>query len=196
MINFMSFYVYNKKENMIKEFINYILDIAKYHKAINYVGYKRNININDGHNTKYYQFIIEDECFLEKQLIEGILTLRLDIDVMGFVTSDVTVLDVQDNALHILLDVIEFINNGDMVEVRDYSFISFSEYTDDKASGVRASVQFIIPSPINICEYKDNFIEKEEEVTVDIDITPSNECSNTSFITDENKLILNPIKLK
>ena len=87
MINFMSFYVYNKKENMIKEFINYILDIAKYHKAINYVGYKRNININDGHNTKYYQFIIEDECFLEKQLIEGILTLRLDIVIINLALS-------------------------------------------------------------------------------------------------------------
>ena len=75
--------------------------------------------------------------------------------------------------------------NGNGFEIRDYSIISYSEYSDDNCSGVRGTLQLLIPSPINLCEYKDNFIEKEEEVTVDIDID----------ITDENKLILNPIKL-
>lgn len=181
---------------MIKEFVNYILDIAKYHKAINYVGYKRNININDQHNTKYFQFIIEDECLLQKQIIEGILTMRLNIDVLGFVDSDSNVLDVQDNALHVLLDVMEYINNGNLSEIRDFSIISYSEYTDDNSSGCRASIQFIIPNPINLCEYKDNFIEKESEDIPMIDIEPSNECTDETFVNDEPKLTLNPIKLK
>lgn len=183
---------------MIKELTTYLLDTAKKHKAVNSVGYKRNININDQSNEKYFQFIIDNEQILEKQLVEGIMTLRFNIDVLGFISSDVTVLDVQDTALHIILDFMEFINNDSTyynLEVRDYSIASYSEYTDDNCAGVRATIQLIVPNPINICEYRDNFIEKEEEVKVEMDINPDNNCSNTSFNTTSN-LILNPIKLK
>lgn len=180
---------------MIKELITYLSDIASKHKAVNYVGYKRQININNQNNTKYYQFIIDNESLLEKQISEGILTMRLNIDVLGFVDNDVTVLDVQDNALHILLDFMEYVN-GNGFEIRDYSIISYSEYSDDNCSGVRGTIQLLIPSPINLCEYKDNFIEKPIEEIPSIDITPSDECANETFSTNENKLILNPIKLK
>lgn len=185
---------------MIKELITYLLNTAKRHKAVNYVGYKREININDQNNTRYYQFIIENECFLEKQLVEGILTLRLDIDCLGFVTSDLTPLDVQDTALHIILDFMEYINNDSEyynLEVRDYSIVSFSEYTDDNSAGVRATIQFIVPNPINICEYESNFIDKDEEDEIELDINIDNdECTNTRYNNNESNLILNPIKLK
>ena len=174
------------------------MDVASKHKAVNYVGYKRQMNINDQNNTKYFQFIIDNESLLEKQIVEGILTLRLNVDVLGFVSSDLTVLDIQDTALHIILDYIEYIN-ADMeyfnLEVRDYSIASYSEYTDDNAAGVRATIQLIVPNPINICEYKDNFIDKTEEDEVMVDIEPENECTNTSFNNTSN-LIINPIKLK
>lgn len=174
------------------------MDIAVQHKAINKVGYKRQININNQSNEKYFQFIIDNESLLEKQLVEGIMTLRLNVDVLGFISSDLTVLDVQDTALHIILDYMEYINADTTyynLEVRDYSIASYSEYTDDNCAGVRATIQLIVPNPINICEYRDNFIEKEEEVKVEMDIKPENNCSNTSFNTTSN-LILNPIKLK
>ena len=183
---------------MISELITYLLHTAKQHKAVNKVGYKRQININDQSNEKYFQFIIDNESLLEKQLVEGIMTLRLNIDVLGFISSDLTVLDVQDTALHIILDYIEYINADTTyynLEVRDYSIASYSEYTDDNCAGVRCTIQLIVPNPINICEYRDNFIEKEEEVKVEMDINPENNCSNTSFNTTSN-LILNPIKLK
>lgn len=184
---------------MISELITYLINTAKKHKAINYVGYKRQININDQHNTKYYQFVIDNESLLEKQLVEGIMTLRLNIDVLGFVSSDLTVLDVQDTALHIILDFMEFINNDSTyynLEVRDYSVASYSEYTDDNCAGVRATIQLIVPNPINICEYKYNFIEKEEEVEVEMDINPDNDCSNIKYNNNESDLIISPIKLK
>ena len=183
---------------MIKELITHLMNVAKQHKAINYVGYKRNININDQNNTKYYQFIIDNEGLLQKQIVEGILTLRMNVDVLGFVPEGLTVLDVQDTALHIILDFMEFINNDTEyfnLEVRDYSIASYSEYTDDNCAGIRASIQFIIPSPINLCEYKDNFIEKEEETIVEVDINPDNSCSNIKFNNTSN-LIINPIRLK
>ena len=83
---------------MIKELITHLMDIAAQHKAVNKVGYKRQININDQSNEKYFQFIIDNESLLEKQLVEGIMTLRLNVDVLGFISSDLTVLDVQDTA--------------------------------------------------------------------------------------------------
>lgn len=184
---------------MIHELTTYLLNTAKKHKAVNSVGYKRNININDQSNEKYYQFIIDNEQILEKQLVEGILTLRLNIDVLGFVSSDLTVLDVQDTALHIILDFMEYINNDTEyynLEVRDYSIISYSEYTDDNAAGIRASIQFIVPSPINLCEYRDNFIEKEEEVKVEMDMNPVDCKTNNNYNTNTSTLIINPIKLK
>lgn len=183
---------------MISELITYLMNTAKQHKAVNYVGYKREVNINDQNNTKYYQFIIDNEGLLEKQIVEGILTLRLNIDVLGFVTSDSNVLGVQDTALHIILDFMEYINN-DMeyynLEVRDYSIASFSEYTDDNCAGIRATIQLIVPSPINICEYKNNFIEKSEEEIPVIEISNGDECTNTKYNTTSN-LIISPIKLK
>lgn len=184
---------------MIKELITHLMNVAKQHKAINYVGYKRNININDQSNTKYYQFIIDNEGLLQKQIVEGILTLRMNVDVLGFVPEGLTVLDVQDTALHIILDFMEFINNDTEyfnLEVRDYSIVSYSEYTDDNCAGIRASIQFIIPSPINLCEYKDNFIEKEEETIIDVDINPTDCNTNNNYNTNTSTLILNPIKLK
>lgn len=184
---------------MISELITYLLHTAKQHKAVNYVGYKRQININDQHNTKYYQFVIDNESLLEKQLVEGIMTLRLNIDVLGFIYSDLTVLDVQDTALHIILDFMEFINNDSTyynLEVRDYSIASYSEYTDDNSAGVRCTMQLIVPNPINLCEYRDNFIEKEQETEVEIDMNPENECSNIKYNNNESDLIISPIKLK
>lgn len=184
---------------MISELITYLMNTAKQHKAVNYVGYKRQININDQNNTKYYQFIIDNESLLENQIVEGILTLRLNIDVLGFVSSDLTVLDVQDTALHIILDFMEYINNDREyynLEVKDYSIASFSEYTDDNSAGVRCTLKLIVPSPINLCEYKDNFIEKEDEVIVDVDVNPTNDtCTDTKY-SGESTLIINPIKLK
>lgn len=178
---------------MSKQLIEYIQNIAKQHKAVNYTSYKQQIDINHQNNYRYFQFNIDDEVLLEKQLVEGILTARLNIDVLGFVTPDSTPLIIQDTALHIMLDVIEYINNDNFVEVRDYSIVSFSNYTDDNCSGIRTSLTLVIPSPINICEYKDNFIEKEEETEDELELIPDNECCEYKQMN--NNLILNPIKL-
>ena len=179
---------------MIIQLIEYIQNIAKQHKAVNYTSYKQQIDINHQNNYRYFQFNIDDEVLLEKQLVEGILTARLNIDILGFVTQEQTPLIIQDTALHIMLDVIEYINNDNLVEIRDYNIVSFSNYTDDNCSGIRTSLTLVIPNPINICEYKDNFIEKEEEIEDELELIPDNECCEYKQMN--NNLILNPIKLK
>lgn len=179
---------------MIIQLIEYIQNIAKQHKAVNYTSYKQQIDINHQNNYRYFQFNIDDEVLLEKQLVEGILTARLNIDILGFVTQEQTPLIIQDTALHIMLDVMEYINNDNLAEVKDYSIISFSNYTDDNCSGIRTSLTLAIPNPINICEYKDNFIEKEEIIEDELELIPDNECCEYKQMN--NNLILNPIKLK
>ena len=57
-------------------------------------------------------------------------------------------------------------------------------------------MQLIVPNPINLCEYRDNFIEKEQETEVEIDMNPENECSNIKYNNNESDLIISPIKLK
>lgn len=185
-----------KKDIMISQLINYLLNIAKKHILVNYVGYNRKINVNSQNNTRYYQFIIDNESLLEKQIVEGILTLRLNIDVLGFVDSSTNVLEVQDNALHCILDVMEYIDNDDFpIEVRDYSIVSFSEYSDDNSAGIRTTLQLVIPSPINLCEYKDNFIDKEEEVETEIELNVDDDkCTNINY-NSSTSINLNPIKL-
>ena len=178
---------------MIIQLIDYIQNIAKQHKAVNYTSYKQQIDINHQNNYRYFQFNIDDEVLLEKQLVEGILTARLNIDILGFVTQEQTPLIIQDTALHIMLDVMEYINNDNLVEIRDYSIVSFSNYTDDNCSGIRCTLQLVIPNPINICEYKDNFIEKEEIIEDELELNPDNECCEYKQMN--NNLILNPIKL-
>lgn len=178
---------------MIIQLIEYIQNIAKQHKAVNYTSYKQQIDINHQNNYRYFQFNIDDEVLLEKQLVEGILTARLNIDVLGFVTPDSTPLIIQDTALHIMLDVMEYINNDNFVLVKDYSIASFSNYTDDNCSGIRCTLQLVIPSPINICTYQENFIEKEEILEDELELNPDNECCEYKQMN--NNLILNPIKL-
>lgn len=184
---------------MIKELINYLLDTAYKHKSVGFVSYKREININDSHNEKSFQFFIEsDSGFIEKQIVEGIITLRLDFDIIGFVGSDTSTLDIQDEALHIGFDFLEYIKNQSEypIEIHDFSFLALTEYTDNDASGVRLSVKFTIPNIVNLCEYKDNFIDKPIEPTEELKLSNGDECTNEKFVTKGSTLKLNPIRLK
>lgn len=183
---------------MIKELTDYLLEIAYKHISVERVGYEREININDSHNHKSFQFIIEnDSPLLEKQIIEGILTLRLSIDIIGFVDNKTSVIDIQDNALHIALDWMEYINNHEPynLDIRDYSILALTEYTDDNSSGIRLSLKLAIPNPINICEYEEHFIDKPEPQEETLDLTNGDECTNSHFNNEDNTLKLNPLKL-
>lgn len=159
---------------MIKQLTDFFIATAKSHKAVGYAAYKRAYNVNDQHNHKYYQFILDDENRLDSiSVANGIMSLNMSAIILGFVKSDDSVINVQETALHIGLDWLHQVCDSREVELilQSYSFLSFSEYTDDSCSGVKLDVQFTIPAPINLCEYKDNFIDKpqeEEENNIDL----------------------------
>ena len=191
-------FIIKKINNMISETINYLLGIASKHKLINSIGYKETYNFNDNHNDKQFQFIIDSTNLIEKNMTENVIKYKLEIYCLGFVKTNMTILDIQDQATHMLIDFINYIDNDNTypIEVNDWSILSFSEYTDNKSSGARLTLDIIIPNILNLCEYRDNFIEKEEEIKVEMDINPVDCNTNNNYNTNTSTLIINPIKLK
>ena len=181
---------------MISELITYLMDTAKQHVLIGSVAYKEVYNINDQNNEKQFQFIIDSSNMIEKNITENVIKCRLEIYCLGFVKYNNNILDVQDQATHMLIDFINYIDNDSYpVEVYDWSLLSLSEYSDNNSSGVKLSLDVIIPNILNLCEYKNNFIEKTEEEIPSLEISNGDECTNTKY-NNESNLILNPIKLK
>lgn len=182
---------------MINDLIDTLLDIAGKHISVNYTAYKRSININDLHNEPSMQFIITDDGLLEKQVVDNVTTIRFGIYILGFVGNNSS-LSIQDEATHIAMDYISYLNNHIEygIEVVDYALAGLSEYSDNSCSGVYLTLKLIIPTPVNLCEYEEHFIEKEEPVKEDIIIDPTNdECTNTPIAKQETTLRLNPLKL-
>lgn len=183
---------------MIKELITFLLESFYKHKMVSYVKYQEDIYINSQNDNPYYQVSIDsDGSRLDKQITEGIITLQYNITVLG---REKEIITAQDNALHIFLDVLEYMQNKkDNLSVHDYSVLSLSEYTDDKASGIRATLQLAVPSPINLCEYMDN-IDEEKEIAIKentLEMEGNDPCTsskNESF-SDDKEITLKPIKI-
>lgn len=182
---------------MIKQLVNYLKDTFYKNKLVNTVKYQSQILINQQPTNQYYEVSIDDDNIINNNITEGILTIQFNITILG---RENDILTAQDNALHIALDVMEYIyNDNKQISIHDYSILALSEYTDDKASGVRLTLELIIPSPINLCEYKDNFDEnkKIEEKENELILNDSDECtnSNNQSYSDNKEITLNPIKL-
>lgn len=177
---------------MVKQFIENILHIAKQHILVGDTTYKREWNVNDQHNNRYYQFIISNEGLLQ-QVTTSAMRYKTNVLVLG--RGDA--IDVQDEALHIFLDVLEMINDEMKdIEIEEWSCMDIVEYSDDNCSGIRATVTFILPIPINLCEYREHFVEKPELETVNLDLVVEDECTNTKNTKYSNKEItLQPLKL-
>lgn len=177
---------------MIKQFINDILSIAHQHILVGNTAYKREWNVNDQHNNSYYKFIISNEGLLQ-QVSSSAMRYKTNVLVLGRGEA----IDVQDEALHIFLDWIEMVDDEMKdVEIEEWNAMDIVEFSDDNCSGIRATVSFIVPQPINLCEYQEHFIEKPEIETEQLDLSESDECTSTKNTTFQNKKIdLNPLKL-
>lgn len=184
---------------MISEIITYISDIARSHIKVDYVRYNRKININDQHNNGNFQVIIEsDSTFLEKLVtVDGMLKYTINMDIISFVPNGSNVLTVQDNALLIGNEILHRMQDDEryMVEIRDYSFLGLTEFTDDDSSGVRMTLSLTVPELINLCDYDEHFIEKPEPEEEKLELSDGDDCTGTHFVK-EGTLNLNPIKLK
>lgn len=181
---------------MYKQIIDYIISIALRHKAVFFAKYLNRSYINQQNNNGYYQVNVNTDVY--SQLLISVpnqpFTLTINIDILGFPTKEHTVLDCQSDALQIGVEMIHFIRQDDtfmgQLSVHDYSFLALDEFTDDRSAGQRLTLELIIPDPVNLCTFMNNFLDEPKIIETedkDIDLKDVNPPS------EANNLVLKPI---
>lgn len=181
---------------MLEQLIEYFIKIALMHKAVRYSKYKNKVYTNAQNNDAYMQFNIDTDPYF--QLLISVpnqpFTMTLNIDILAFPTKDYTVLQAQSDALQVGVEFIHYVMQDDtffgQLSVHDYSFLALDEYTDDRSAGQRLTLELVIPDPVNLCTFMDNFSEDfipEEKDDKEIDLVDVNPPSKA------DDLILRPI---
>lgn len=183
---------------MLEQIIEYLMHVALMHKAVRYSRYQNRILTNAQNNNGYFQFNIDTAPYFDTLIsVPNVpFIMQLSVDIIGFPTKDYSVLQCQSDALDIGVEWLHYIKKDDTflgkLAVRDYQFLGVEGFTDDNSAGQRMTVQFVIPDPINLCSFLDNFSEDfvpEETTDKDIDIIDPNPE------TQKNELELKPILL-
>ena len=181
---------------MYKQIIDYIMECAMKHVAVNSAKYQSRVLINQQNSNPNYQVVIEDDAYLQMKT-ENMNTMSLNIDILSHCGDDDNILDIQSNALQIGAELLKYVETDDyfhsLLKVDDYDFLMLSHFTDDDSAGVRISIQFLVPNPVDLCSYRDNFDEDKDFTVVkedNIDLKKGQDCEN-----EGNKITLKPIKL-
>ena len=182
---------------MYNQIIQYIMECAMKHVAVKSVKYQSRILINQQNSNPNYQVVIEDDAYLQYNKTGNVNTMSLNIDILSHCWDDDNILDIQSTALQIAAELLKYVETDDyflsLLRIDDYDFLMLSHFTDDDSAGVRISIQFVVPNPVDMCSFRDNFdedkgftVEKEDN---SIDLKKEQNCENGGGIT------LNPIKL-
>lgn len=185
---------------MLKQLIEYFQKVALMHKAVQSSKYQAKILTNAQNCNGYMQFNIDSNPYFDTLISTPNIpfTFQVNVDILAFPKKDgsYTILDAQSDAFQIGVEWLSYIAQDDYflgkLAVRDYQFLGIDHYTDDDSAGMRMTVQFIIPNPIDLCHYLDNFSEDfipVEPEDKEIDITDPNPQSEI------NNLELRPILL-
>lgn len=164
---------------MLKDVINILKDISLKHKGVRTFKYQSDIYNNAQNNHKYFQVYVDDVSLHELNITTNIFKARFEVYILGFVDSDTTVLDVQNNAYTIACDIMAYIDELEalkgVLRVYDYSILTVSHYTDDNAAGVKLSLVLEMPNPVDLCTLEDNFndepYDEPEDTEIDINDT-------------------------
>lgn len=180
---------------MYKTIVDYICDIAMKHKAVKSTKYQKRIMINQQPTNAYMQVIVEDNTFLQWKKTMDVFTMTLNIDILGLPSDDSEILDIQNVALQVGVELLAYIESDPqykgILSIYDYDLLAVSHFTDDNSAGYRLSLEVTVPNPVDLCNYLDNFdednmaIEAEKPLDI-IDAKPE---------TKSNELVLSPIKL-
>lgn len=179
---------------MYKNIIQYIMDTALMHKAVNSTKFQGRQYINQQNGNGYMQFIVEDNVYSDYKISSNTFTMTLNIDILCFPTNEYTVLDIQNDTFQVGNEILAYIIKDksfkNLLDIYDYSFLSLSEFTDDRSAGQRLTLELVIPNPVNRCSLDDNFIYKGETVVTDNEITLQMASAN-----NHNSISLKPIRL-
>ena len=183
---------------MLEQIINYIGSVALKHKAVNTFKYQKRSLINQQNNNAYMEVVIEDNSYLQQIITHNIFTMTTNINILGFPKNDKEILDVQSVAMQIAVEIMAYIEQDPtflgQLSIHDYDILLVSHFTDDDAAGVRLSLELVLPNPINLCTYMDNFDEETDIIEKPtLDLTQADKA----VLSDNKKtLSLKPIKLK
>ena len=183
---------------MLEQIINYIGSVALKHKAVNTFKYQKRSLINQQNNNAYIEVVIEDNSYLQQIITHNIFTMTTNINILGFPKDDTEILEVQSVAMQIAVEIMAYIEQDQtflgQLSIHDYDILLVSHFTDDDAAGVRLSLELVLPNPINLCTYMDNFDEETDIIEKPtLDLTQADKA----VLSDNKKtLSLKPIKLK
>ena len=164
---------------MLKDVINILKDISLRHKGVRTFKYQSDIYNNAQNNHKYFQVYVDDVSLHELNITTNIFKAKFEVYILGFVDFDTTILDVQNNAYTIAVDIMAYIDELEalkgVLRVYDYSILTVSHYTDDNAAGVKLSLVLEMPNPVDLCTLEDNFndepYDEPEDTEIDINDT-------------------------
>lgn len=176
---------------MLKDVIEILKNASLRHKGVYTFRYQGDDLNNQQNNYKMYQVYVDDISLHQLNITTNIFKVEFQIYILGFVNEDKTILDVQDDAYTIAVDLMAFIDSQDefqgVLSVYDYSILTLSRYGDDSSAGVKLSLVLQMPSPLNWCTLDENFDDEphkeEEDHKIDVD---------TNEVGD---IAINPIKL-
>lgn len=176
---------------MLKDVIEILKNASLRHKGVYTFRYQGDDLNNAQNNYKMYQVYVDDISLHQLNITTNIFKVEFQIYILGFVNEDKTILDVQDDAYTIAVDIMAFIDSQEeyqgILSVYDYDILTLSHYTDDSSAGVKLSLVLQMPSPLNWCTLSENFDDEphEEEEDHKIDV-PTDEVGD---------ITINPIKL-
>src|SRR5574344_15295 len=183
---------------MLEQIVNYIGSVGLKHKAVKTFKYQKRSLINQQNNNGYVELIIEDNAYLQQVITQNIFTTTLIVIILGFPKDDTEILGIQSLCMQIAVEIMAYIEKDGTflgkLSIHDYDILLVSHFTDDASAGVRLSLELVIPSPLNLCSFMDNFDENVEIVEKPtLDLTQADKAVQTD---KKKKLNLKPIKLK
>ena len=183
---------------MLEQIVNYIGSVGLIHKLVNTFKYQKRFLINQQNNNGYVELIIEDNAYLQQVITQNIFTATFNVDILGFPKDDTEILGIQSLCMQIAVEIMAYIERDGTflgkLSIHDYDILLVSHFTDDSSCGVRLSLELVMPNPLNLCSFLDNFDEDVENVEKPtLDLTQADEAVPTN---KKKELNLRPIKLK
>ena len=171
----------NIQNRMIKDIINTFRELARKHKLIKSFYYNRNYELGEG-NELHPVFWLEDPIYSNNSNGNGFLT-TVNFSILLIPNKDLSILDCQDLAFSIGLNIIEKLKNDEDSEIRiknDWSFITLSNYYDNNAAGIRFTAQLYNRNMSDYCLLNEHFDEDKEfetnEVLNDFTVNANSNC--------------------
>lgn len=162
---------------IVRKIIDTFYDLAKQHKLIRSFVYDR---VSKGMGTgekQYPQFFLEDPIYINDSTPltgQTLCTVNFDITCLpqAFSNWDVrqlTEAECQNVCHQIALHIVAKLRALNMefdtrigMEVVKYSFMTLRNWGDDKAAGVRCTIQLALDNDIQLCDLDEHFDSEKE----------------------------------